>query len=135
MGADGSEVHVHDPGLLAIHLDARSDDVRLQPFQPQAQALSLRGSTPGLRLEPPQGQDQPFEGHPVVPVRFLRYLLPDPASLAPGYTGKTCRVNRNAYTRSYEDGNREIKPFPAQFVQSIDAASARKRASKWSTLD
>jgi enoyl-[acyl-carrier protein] reductase II len=36
------------------------------------------------------------------------------------FTGKTCRVNRNAYTRSYEDGEREAKPFPAQFVQSME---------------
>lgn len=30
-----------------------------------------------------------FEGHKIVPIRFLRALLPDPASLAAGYTGKT----------------------------------------------
>src|SRR5258705_432547 len=30
-----------------------------------------------------------FEGHKIVPIKFLRALLPDPASLAPGYTGKT----------------------------------------------
>jgi carboxyaminopropylagmatine dehydrogenase len=30
-----------------------------------------------------------YEGHPVVPIKFLKSLLPDPASLAPGYTGKT----------------------------------------------
>ena len=31
-----------------------------------------------------------YEGHPVVPMKFLKALLPDPSSLAPGYTGKTC---------------------------------------------
>ena len=31
-----------------------------------------------------------FEGRDVVPLRFLKALLPDPASLAAGYTGKTC---------------------------------------------
>ena len=31
-----------------------------------------------------------YEGHPVVPLKFLKALLPDPASLAEGYTGKTC---------------------------------------------
>jgi enoyl-[acyl-carrier protein] reductase II len=36
------------------------------------------------------------------------------------FTGKTCRVNRNAYTQGYEDGSREVKPFPAQFIQSIE---------------
>ncbi len=31
-----------------------------------------------------------YEGHPVVPIKFLKALLPDPASLAAGYKGKTC---------------------------------------------
>jgi saccharopine dehydrogenase (NAD+, L-lysine-forming) len=31
-----------------------------------------------------------FEGHQVVPLKFLKALLPDPATLADGYTGKTC---------------------------------------------
>jgi saccharopine dehydrogenase (NAD+, L-lysine-forming) len=30
-----------------------------------------------------------FEGHKIVPIKFLKALLPDPASLAAGYTGKT----------------------------------------------
>lgn len=30
-----------------------------------------------------------YHGTPVVPMEFLKYLLPDPASLAAGYTGKT----------------------------------------------
>jgi saccharopine dehydrogenase (NAD+, L-lysine-forming) len=30
-----------------------------------------------------------YEGHEVVPLKFLKALLPDPASLAEGYTGKT----------------------------------------------
>ena len=30
-----------------------------------------------------------FEGQKIVPIKFLRALLPDPASLAAGYTGKT----------------------------------------------
>jgi saccharopine dehydrogenase (NAD+, L-lysine-forming) len=30
-----------------------------------------------------------YDGRPVVPIKFLKALLPDPASLAPGYTGKT----------------------------------------------
>jgi saccharopine dehydrogenase (NAD+, L-lysine forming) len=30
-----------------------------------------------------------YEGHPVVPLKFLKALLPDPASLAAGYSGKT----------------------------------------------
>ena len=35
------------------------------------------------------------------------------------YTGKTCRVVANDYTRSYADGGRETQPFPAQFVVSL----------------
>lgn len=31
-----------------------------------------------------------YEGHPVVPIKFLQKLLPDPASLAPRYKGKVC---------------------------------------------
>jgi saccharopine dehydrogenase (NAD+, L-lysine-forming) len=31
-----------------------------------------------------------FQGRPIVPLQFLKALLPDPASLAPGYRGKTC---------------------------------------------
>ncbi|MCH9681185.1 MAG: saccharopine dehydrogenase family protein [Deltaproteobacteria bacterium] len=30
-----------------------------------------------------------FQGHKIVPLQFLKALLPDPASLAEGYTGKT----------------------------------------------
>ena len=30
-----------------------------------------------------------YQGHKVVPIKLLKALLPDPASLAPGYTGKT----------------------------------------------
>jgi enoyl-[acyl-carrier protein] reductase II len=35
------------------------------------------------------------------------------------YTGKTCRVIANDYTGSYDKGERETKPFPAQFVVSL----------------
>jgi enoyl-[acyl-carrier protein] reductase II len=35
------------------------------------------------------------------------------------YTGKTCRVVANEYTRSYETGGRETQPFPTQFVVSL----------------
>ncbi|NUM52470.1 MAG: saccharopine dehydrogenase family protein [Candidatus Hydrogenedentes bacterium] len=31
-----------------------------------------------------------FEGREIIPIQFLKALLPDPASLAPGYKGKTC---------------------------------------------
>ena len=31
-----------------------------------------------------------FEGHKIVPIKFLKALLPDPGSLGATYTGKTC---------------------------------------------
>jgi saccharopine dehydrogenase (NAD+, L-lysine-forming) len=31
-----------------------------------------------------------YEGHPVVPIKFLKALLPEPSSLGDGYSGKTC---------------------------------------------
>jgi saccharopine dehydrogenase (NAD+, L-lysine-forming) len=38
-----------------------------------------------LRIDPVE-----FQGQKVVPIQFLKALLPDPASLAKTYTGKTC---------------------------------------------
>lgn len=35
----------------------------------------------------------PFQGTNIVPIQFLKALLPDPASLAKNYTGKTCIGN------------------------------------------
>ena len=47
-----------------------------------------------------------FEGHKIVPIKFLRALLPDPASLAAGYTGKTsigclCEGVKNGQRKRY----------------------------------
>jgi saccharopine dehydrogenase-like NADP-dependent oxidoreductase len=36
------------------------------------------------------GEPVDVEGVPVVPLKLLKAVLPDPASLAPGYTGKVC---------------------------------------------
>ena len=36
------------------------------------------------------------------------------------YTGKTCRVVANTYTRWWEDHPDEIRPFPDQFVRSMN---------------
>ena len=41
------------------------------------------------------------DGTEVVPLKVLKALLPDPSSLAPGYTGKTCIGN---YIRGSKDG-------------------------------
>ncbi|HEX2686629.1 MAG TPA: saccharopine dehydrogenase family protein, partial [Kofleriaceae bacterium] len=47
-----------------------------------------------------------FEGKKIVPIKFLRALLPDPASLAAGYTGKTsigclCEGVKNGQRKRY----------------------------------
>lgn len=47
-----------------------------------------------------------FEGKKIVPIKFLRALLPDPASLAVGYTGKTsigclCEGVKNGQRKRY----------------------------------
>ncbi len=44
----------------------------------------------------------------------------DDTVVSRAFTGKTCRVNANAYTRSYDTGDRQIQPFPAQFLQSME---------------
>lgn len=44
----------------------------------------------------------------------------DGTTVSRAYTGKTCRVVANSYTQSYEDGEREVQPFPAQFLQSLN---------------
>jgi saccharopine dehydrogenase (NAD+, L-lysine-forming) len=46
--------------------------------------LEVLGNVGMTRIDPVD-----YEGHPVIPIRFLKSLLPDPASLAAGYTGKT----------------------------------------------
>lgn len=43
----------------------------------------------------------------------------DSTVVSRAYTGKTCRVLANSYTQSYESGERELLPFPGQFVQSV----------------
>lgn len=46
--------------------------------------LEVLGNVGMTRIDPVS-----FEGKEIVPIKFLKALLPDPASLAPGYTGKT----------------------------------------------
>lgn len=47
------------------------------------------------------------EGLEVIPLKVVKAVLPDPASLAPGYTGKTCIGD---YVKGVKDG-REIEVF------------------------
>ncbi|MGF1449963.1 MAG: saccharopine dehydrogenase family protein [Opitutales bacterium] len=47
-----------------------------------------------------------YEGQPIVPLRFLKALLPDPASLAAGYTGKT---NIGVIATGTKDGQKRTR--------------------------
>jgi saccharopine dehydrogenase (NAD+, L-lysine-forming) len=53
--------------------------------EPYLQHLRVLENVGMTRIDPVRYED----GHEVVPIKFLKALLPDPASLAPGYTGKT----------------------------------------------
>ena len=52
--------------------------------EPYLQHLRVLENVGMTRIDPVS-----FQGQSVVPIQFLKALLPDPASLAPGYTGKT----------------------------------------------
>src|SRR5690606_7569474 len=36
------------------------------------------------------------------------------------FTGKTCRVIRNDYTKAFDDAGAVAEPFPGQFLKSLD---------------
>jgi enoyl-[acyl-carrier protein] reductase II len=44
----------------------------------------------------------------------------DDTTVTRAYTGKTCRVIANSYTRAYEDGERQAERFPAQVLRSME---------------
>ncbi len=44
----------------------------------------------------------------------------DGTTISRGYTGKTCRVIANGYTRYWEEHPEELQPFPMQFVRSME---------------
>jgi enoyl-[acyl-carrier protein] reductase II len=44
----------------------------------------------------------------------------DETTVSRGYTGKTCRVVANDYTRYWEEHPDELSPFPAQFMRSLN---------------
>lgn len=55
----------------------------------------------------------------IAPLKFLKALLPDPASLAPGYTGKTCIGN-------YIKGTKNNKPREIFIYNTCDHAECYK---------
>jgi enoyl-[acyl-carrier protein] reductase II len=44
----------------------------------------------------------------------------DGTTVTRAYTGKTCRVVANGYTRWWDDHPDDLQPFPAQFVRSVN---------------
>lgn len=44
----------------------------------------------------------------------------DGTTISRGYTGKTCRVVANSYTRFWEEHTDELQPFPMQFLRSME---------------
>lgn len=47
-------------------------------------------------------------------------LSEDGTTVSRGYTGKTCRVVANDYTRYWEENPGELQPFPLQFLRSME---------------
>ena len=77
------------------------------------------------------------EGVEVVPLKVVKAVLPDPASLAPGYTGKTCigdivKGIRNGREREifiynvadHEDACREVGSQGISYTAGVPAAAA-----------
>ena len=50
----------------------------------------------------------------------LLRLAEDGTTVSRGYTGKTCRVVANDYTRYWEEHPGELQPFPMQFLRSME---------------
>lgn len=50
----------------------------------------------------------------------LLAMAEDDTVVTRAYTGKTCRVSRNAYTQAFDDAGGRAEPFPAQFIQSMN---------------
>ncbi len=44
----------------------------------------------------------------------------DDTVISRAYTGKTCRVARNAYTNDWEQRPQDLQPFPQQFLTSMN---------------
>jgi enoyl-[acyl-carrier protein] reductase II len=47
-------------------------------------------------------------------------MAEDDTVVSKAFSGKTCRVVRNAYTQHYEEHPEELKPFPAQLLASME---------------
>jgi saccharopine dehydrogenase-like NADP-dependent oxidoreductase len=71
------------------------------------------------------------DGREVVPLKVVKALLPDPQTLAAGYTGKTCIGN---VVKGTKDGKRremfiyQVSDHEAAYARSSRRASATPRA-------
>jgi len=87
-----------------------------------------------------------FEGKKIVPIKFLRALLPDPASLAAGYTGKTsigclCEGVKDGKPKRYfiynicdhEETYREVRAQAVSYTTGVPAVTgaAMMLTGKW----
>ena len=98
-----------------------------------------------------------FEGRKIVPIRFLKALLPDPGSLGSGYTGKTvigCVItgekggtpvskyiyNICDHAEAYEEVQSQAVSYTTGLLTMIGAmmmlkgVSERGRGSTWKSL-
>lgn len=49
----------------------------------------------------------------------IRAIHEDDTVVTRAYTGKTCRVVRNAYTQAFDDEGAAPQPFPGQVIKSM----------------
>jgi enoyl-[acyl-carrier protein] reductase II len=65
----------------------------------------------------------------------LLRLHDDGTVITRAYTGKTCRVVRNAYTQWWEAHPDQLQPFPAQFVRSFEDGANHLGADETAEVD
>lgn len=65
----------------------------------------------------------------------LLTMSEDDTVVSRGFTGKTCRVVRNDYTKYWEEHADEIEPFPAQFIRSIQDGANHLGAGPTTDVD
>ena len=61
-----------------------------------------------------------FQGQQIVPLEFLKAVLPNPGSLAEGYSGMTC-------IGTYITGIKDGKERPSLFITTVSMLSATKK--------
>jgi saccharopine dehydrogenase (NAD+, L-lysine-forming) len=103
--------------------------------------LEVLGNVGMTRIDPVM-----YEGHPVIPLQFLKALLPDPASLGPTTKGRTCigsriKGTRNGKSREYfvynicdhEECYREVKSQAISYTTGVPAMIGAKMMleKKW----